>query len=150
MLLLTVLLAVFRWESGGVMDGHDAKIHSDQHSGNTGRLSSTVPDWSEGDSTESQWLHANLFLLSINNICAELTTVLANTGAALSLWPGSARWALGLRGRGELAWSWQAKVPLSLGWADPVSCPCTQIPLSRLNGTLVSPWPAILELCTIL
>lgn len=68
------------------MDGHDAKIHSDQCSGNAGRLSSAVPDWSEGDSTESQWLHANLFLLP-TNICAELITVLAITGAALSLWP---------------------------------------------------------------
>lgn len=89
------------------MDGHDAKIHSDQRSGNTGRLSRPVPDWSEGDSTESQWLDANLFLFPTNNICAELTTVLANmlAGAAFSLWPRSALWALGFTGRGELVWS---------------------------------------------
>lgn len=42
--LLTVLLAVFRWETGGVMDGHDAKIYSDQCSGKAGRLSRSVPD----------------------------------------------------------------------------------------------------------
>lgn len=69
------------------MDGHDAKIHSDQCSGNAGRLSRTVPEWSEGDSTESQWLDADLFLLPTNNICAKLTTVLANllSGAVFSL-----------------------------------------------------------------
>lgn len=69
------------------MDGHDAKIHSDQCSGNAGRLSRTVPDWSEGDSTESQWLDVNLFLLPTNDICTEPTTALANllAGAAFSL-----------------------------------------------------------------
>lgn len=89
------------------MDGYDAKIHSDQCSGNAGRLSRTVPDWSEGDSTESQWLDANLFLLPTNNICAEPTTVLANllAGAAFSLQTRSAHWALGFTGRGEFFWS---------------------------------------------
>lgn len=89
-----------------MMDGHDAKIHSDQSSGNAGRLSRTVPDCSEGDSTESQWLHANLLLLPTNNICAGLTTVLASmlAGSAFSLWPRSACCALGFTGRGEFVW----------------------------------------------
>lgn len=152
MLLLTVLLAVFRWESGGVMDGHDAKIHSDQCSGNAGRLSGTVPDWSEGDSAGRQWLDANLFLLPTNNACAELTTALANmlAGAAFSLWPRSVCWVLGFTGRGEPVWSWQAKVAHQ-AWAEqrdaavlspaPVLQPVSHW-AGRLNGTLVSPWSA--------
>lgn len=151
MLLLTVLLAVFRWESGGVMDGHDAKIHSDQCSGNAGRLSSTVPDWSESDSAERQWLDANLFLLPTSNVCAELTTVPASllAGSALSLWPRSARWALGFTGRGEFVWSWQAKVHIKPGQSRVMQLSCL-LPLGPqcpqgagwLNGTLVSPWSA--------
>lgn len=54
------------------MNGHDAKIHGDQRSGNAGRLSRTVPDKSEGDSTKSQ-LDANCFLSPTSHICTELS-----------------------------------------------------------------------------
>lgn len=152
-LLLTVLLAVFRWETGAVMDGHDAKIHSDQCSGSTGRLSRTVPDCSEGDSTKSLWLDANLFLFPTNNIGAELTTVLANmlAGAAFSLWPGSVCWALGFTGRGELFVPDKPRCPSNLGRAEWsrswVSCPwsCTQSP--HWGATGQAGWMAPLSHC---
>lgn len=144
MLLLTVLLAVFRWESGGVMDGHDAKIHSDQCSGNAGRLSRTVPDWSEGDSTESQWLDANIFFFSSQIIFVQ------NSQQSLQIcWQihslGSGVHRLteeNLFGLGKL------RCTPSLGWAEWSSCPvpwsCTQCPhwAGWLNGTPVSPWSA--------
>lgn len=53
------------------MDGHDAKIHNDQCSGNAGRLSRTMPDQSEGDSSKSQLLDTNHFFSPTNNIPAE-------------------------------------------------------------------------------
>lgn len=91
----------------------------------------------------SGWMLISFFLLT-NNICAELTAVLANMLAD----PLSGFWGSQAH-RGELVWSWQAQVHTK-PWQSRViqlSCPLVLHPVSPLSR--LAEWHSCLAMiCT--